>query len=400
MPGNMQPVATASELAAYHRRDFDSEPLGSGVTLPMDDEPFVACWSAWTEQISDAPGASAFDILSRSLPQLSFPIREGISREPDYRAATLAGRDPSELDAATGLCLEQPQALELHLHATAAGRIPLLIVRRRPEFVALLRALCKRGEPVPVADAQGAQMVAGFNNWARLRALREAWEQTPPEERETESWNEEFARIKPAKDLYQDRFILLSDGPYGAVPAADLGLDTDDWKAMSLVIRREHECAHYLTRRLLGSMKNHALDELLADYAGIATAAGRFRADWFLRCIGLEGDDSGGLRDDGRLHLYRGDPPLSDQAFAQLQRQLRTAARTLEQVDMQVLGRAERTLRRRSLMVLALARSGLRELSAPDGAELLAQHLQEVRSRVHWQEPDDELRTRSRKKPN
>ncbi len=390
MPGNMQPDAAASELAAYYRRDFDPEPLRSSVLLPMDDEPFVACWRSWTKLVSGASGMLAFDVLARSLPQLSFPIREGISREPDYRAATLAGRDPADLETATGLHLEQPEALELRLHGTAAGHIPLLIVRRRPEFVALLRALCRRGEPVPVADAQGAQMVAGFNNWARLRALREAWEQTVPEARETDSWNEEFARIKADRDLYQDRFILLSDGPYGAVPAGDLGLDPDDWKAKSLVIRREHECAHYLTRRLLGSMKNHALDELLADYAGIAAAVGRFRADWFLRCIGLETEECGGLRDQGRLHLYRGEPALSDDAFVQLQRELRVAARTVEQVDAQVWGRAERSLRRRSLMVLALSRCGLRELAAPEGAERLAHHLQAVSSRVQWRKSHEE----------
>ena len=39
-----------------------------------------------------------------------------------------------------------------------------------------------------------------------------------------------MARIVPYRELYQDRFILLSDGPYSAVPAADLGLDDAEWR--------------------------------------------------------------------------------------------------------------------------------------------------------------------------
>ena len=30
-------------------------------------------------------------------------------------------------------------------------------------------------------------------------------------------------------------------------------------------------------------MRNNILDELVADYMGITAAAGRYRADWFLR---------------------------------------------------------------------------------------------------------------------
>ena len=88
------------------------------------------------------------------------------------------------------------------------------------------------------------------------------------------------------------------------MPAADLGLAEAEWREMSLVIRREHECAHYFTRRLFGSMRNNLLDELIADYAGLVAATGRFRADWFLRFIGLE--EFPRYRPGGRLDLYRG----------------------------------------------------------------------------------------------
>jgi hypothetical protein len=139
------------------------------------------------------------------------------------------------------------------------------------------------------------------------------------------------------KEQYQDRFILLSEGPYSAVPAHELELDDEPWRKLSLVIRREHECAHYFTRRVFGSMRNHLLDELIADYCGIYAALGRFRADWFLRFVGLEKFPH--YREGGRLQNYRGDPPLSDAAFTVLQAVVKVAAEKLERSNRRPDGR-------------------------------------------------------------
>jgi len=89
-------------------------------------------------------------------------------------------------------------------------------------------------------------------------------------------------RDRSRKELYQDRFIILSSGPYSGVAAAEMGVPEDEWRRISLTIRLEHECAHYLTRQILGSMRNSLLDELIADFAGIVAATDRYRADWFL----------------------------------------------------------------------------------------------------------------------
>ena len=132
-----------------------------------------------------------------------------------------------------------------------------------------------------------------------------------------QSWPEEFQRIKAQKELYQDRFIILSTGPYSNVHAGEIGLDPEDWLKLSLVIRREHECAHYFTRRVFSSMRNSLLDEIIADYCGITAAVGRFRADWLLRFFGLESFPH--YREGGRLQNYRGTPALSDPAFVVLQ---------------------------------------------------------------------------------
>ena len=78
-------------------------------------------------------------------------------------------------------------------------------------------------------------------------------------------------------------------------------------------------------------MRNNLIDELIADYMGIVTAKGSFRADWFLRFVGLESFPD--YRDGGRLQNYRGDPPLSDGAFKILQALVKSAAENLERFD-------------------------------------------------------------------
>lgn len=364
------------ELLAYNDNAFDLSALEPGMALPLPDEPFVAVWEGWAEEARER---GAFTVLREKLPQLCFPIRAGISETEAYRATTRKGIPSENLPEATGLELEHPDRIELVIYRSPAGRIPLLITRGRGEFVALLQALTRRNEPWTVPDAQGALMVSGYNNWERIRSLRKRWESLPPEERETSTWSEEFARITPQKELYQDRFILLSDGPYSAVPAADLGLDEARWREVSLVIRRDHECAHYFTRRLFGSMRNNLLDELIADDAGMVAAIGRFRADWFLRFLGVA---PGGYRPGGRLDIYRGDPPLSDGAFRVLQVLIARAAENLESFD---FGReGTRGVVERALRIAVLASLRLEDLASPEASLLLGRKVEELCERLDW----------------
>jgi hypothetical protein len=365
----------AEELLAYNENLFDLGVLGPETRFPLPDEPFVAFWQA---RVEESRRRGAFAVLREHLPQLRFPIQAGISGTEPYRAATRRGAPLETIPEATGLGLEHPEAIELDLHASPAGRIPLLIARRRPEFVALVQALTRKNEPVAVAESQGALMVAGYNNWSRIGELRRRWESLAPESRETASWEEELQRIQTRRELYQDRFILLSDGPYSAVPAADLGLAEEEWRAASLAIRRDHECAHYFTRRLFGSMRNNVLDELIADYSGLVAGIGRFRADWFLRFTGLE--DFPRYRAGARLDLYRGEPPLSDGAFRVLQALLKAAAENLERFDAG-LPASVRSVEGRALLICALASLRLEDLASIGAGTLLGQAVAAVQQR-------------------
>lgn len=330
--------------------------------LPLTDEPFIPAWEGYAR---DAEASSVWECLRQVFMQAAFPIAEGISETDAYRAATRRGERPAGGSVDGGLLLDEPARLRLFLHPTAAGRIPILVTGCRADFVALLRALTRRNEPYPIPDSMGACVVGGYNNWERVGRYRHDWE-TATADRDRGSWEEEWRAVIPRKSLYQDRFILLSDGPYSGVSATDLGLETDEWASISLQIRLEHECCHYVTRRIFGSMSNSLHDELMADYCGVRSAAGRFRADWFLRFMGLE--DFPAYRDAGRLENYRGTPPLRESAFAVLRSVVRSAALGLEELDRcgatggDSLAERVRTLR-------ALAKVSVEELASDSAYE-------------------------------
>ena len=320
--------AVRDALLAYNRNRFDHAALTPPVRLPLSDEPFVAAWETYERE---ARQGGAFRCLKHRLVQLNFPIRDGISKMDGYRAATRKGVPWEGIPAATGLKMQQPQTLQLILHPTPAGRIPILITKERADFVSLVRALAMKNEPGPVPDSMGAVTVSGYNNWDRIRELREAWESCNPDDILGTGWADAFSRIIPQKERYQDRFIILSHGPYSGVPALRMGLTEAEWAHKSLTIRMAHECAHYFTKRVFSSMKNLLMDEMMADYMGITAAAGKFRSDWFLRFVGLE--DFPNYRSGGRLENYRGDPRLSDAAFRILQLLVKRAAENLETFD-------------------------------------------------------------------
>ncbi|HEU4454374.1 MAG TPA: hypothetical protein VFR81_15000 [Longimicrobium sp.] len=351
------------ELLAYTENAFAAGEGAGDVDLPLPDEPFAAAWDGYAARAAEA---GVFPTLRDVLPQLRFPVRAGVSATDAYRAATLRG-EPTE-DPDGGVEMADPDGLSLFLHPTPAGRVPVVVARAREDFVSLVRAITRRNEPEAIPDSMGACIVGGYNNWDRVARLRREWEAENPAKAAVGGWGPHFrAEVVPRKELYQDRFILLSRGPYSAVPAAEVGMDDEAWLAKSLAIRLEHECAHYFTRRVYGSMRNSLHDELIADYGGIRAAEGRYRADWFLRFMGLEAFPA--YRPGGRLQNYRGAPPLSDGAFRVLQALLVSAAETLEAVDaLRPAGPAEPNEAGRALR--ALTALALEELASPEGPAL------------------------------
>lgn len=326
-----------SELINYNERTFRRHHSDLDILFPLPDEPFVQAWESYA---LDAKEKGVFNTLKEKLVQLSFPVLEGISQEDNYRAATLRGLSAAAMPEASGLVLECPGDLDLYLHPTPAGRIPVLVAGHRPDFVCLVQALSRRNEPERIPSSMGACMVRGFNNWDRIRDYRERWEQDNPGRCSVDHWLEEFKSIVPRRELYQDTFIILSRQEYSGVPSEEMGLSPVDWRRLSLLIRRDHEATHYFTLRVFGSARNHAFDELIADCMGIVSAAGTYCSDWFLRFVGLENYPH--YRLGGRLENYLGKPPLSEGAFRILQTLVHSASENIEKICRVMHLRADR----------------------------------------------------------
>lgn len=366
--------AEVEELLDYGRSRFaDANALPP---LPLDDEPFVA---VWREYAAEAAHLGVWRVLREKLIQLRFPIRAGISTEPIYRAATLQGKLPETAQASWTPV--DPTGLKLILHETAAGAIPVLQTRNREDFVGLVRILTLRNEPVPIPDSMGATMVAGFSNWDRIARYRRNWEEiTRKRGGGNGEWPAEFARLIPCKHLYQDRFILLSEGDYSNVSADKVGMTEEEWRQVSLRIRLEHECAHYFTRRVFGSMQNAVHDEFLADYAGIVGAIGHYQFDWFMLFMGME--DFPCYRQGGRLENYQTIPPPGARVFTLLQRLIRKAAENLARWDNRVRASGPGNFPGQTALLAALAGLHLEELASEEADSLLARAVKKTATHV------------------
>jgi hypothetical protein len=115
-------------------------------------------------------------------------------------------------------------------------------------------------------------------------------------------------------------------------------------------------------------MRNNLLDELIADYRGIVVAAGCYRADWFMRFMGLA--DFPNYREGGRLQNYRGQPPLSEGAFKVLGTLVKAAAENLEDFDAQHSDEL-RNSHQQALMLVALTDLTIEELASREAHHLI-----------------------------
>lgn len=144
--------------------------------------------------------------------------------------------------------LKSPQSVKIEIYNSIAGNIPVIYAKNEEDFYEIVRQLIHKGRPVPNIEKTGASFAFGLTN----------------------------------------KFIILSNKPYSNIPAQKLGLEDEIWKDYSIIIRREHECTHYFTKRFLGSSQNNLHDELVADFTGIMCAVGEFKAKWFLAGMGID----------------------------------------------------------------------------------------------------------------
>ena len=159
---------------------------------------------------------------------------------------------------------KSPETVSIEIYESAAGKIPIILARDPEDFEQLVTNIAYKGIRPDNISTTGASFLSG-----------------------------------PAT-----RFIILSAKPYSNVPASELGLsDEVEWEAKSLLLRREHECTHYFTKQTYGVTNNILHDELMADFIGMYETFGYYKAEWFLRFMGvIEGSGN-------RLLFYTKDLP-------------------------------------------------------------------------------------------
>jgi hypothetical protein len=154
---------------------------------------------------------------------------------------------PAMWERVQNVCFSPPR---LEIFSSIAGPIPIIYPASTADFEEILREIVFKGKDVPNIEKRGAQFVFGKTQ----------------------------------------RFIILTDKPYSGVPAKDMGFSEAEWLEKSIIIRKNHECAHYYTKRFLGSSRNHLHDELMADFNGLYSAFGEYRAKWFIKFFGIRFD--------------------------------------------------------------------------------------------------------------
>ena len=158
--------------------------------------------------------------------------------------------------------LKHPELVNIDIYNSIAGNIPVIYAKDEEDFYEIVKQVIYKGKEAKNLEKTGASFAYGKNN----------------------------------------KFIILSNKPYSNIQAESIGLEEDQWRSFSVIIRREHECTHYFTKRFLGSSQNNMHDELIADFAGITCAIGKFNAKWFLKGMGI--DKYPQAQKDGRFPVY------------------------------------------------------------------------------------------------
>ncbi len=236
--------------------------------FPLAEAPELEWWSNRTADAVDGvlQGQRVLELLQSGLPQLHLPQQSGVSTSDLYKALVLRGESVDQSSIAGVGPPPQwhcPEALRFWIAPHPCGAMPVVQTPCWADFVQLVRALAHRGEPVALADGVHAQAVSGLIHWGLIPA---------------------FGRQSRA------RLIVLHEAPYGSVPASDVPgrLTEAEWLQVSTSLRLEHELTHLATKRLLDEMRLNLLDELIADCMGMVAALGRFNAELFGRCLGIQ----------------------------------------------------------------------------------------------------------------
>lgn len=161
--------------------------------------------------------------------------------------------------------------------SSPAGPVECVCYYDRKDFENAIIALAYKLEPRPIPASMGAMFLSGLVDHVAMEKVS---------------------------------IILLSRGPYSAIPAKAVGLDEEEWLDRSYDIRRHHETAHFIQRKLFPENKHPLKDEVKADMVGLMKAFGRYDPSMARLFLGIEGDR---YRPGGRLEIYEHEGKTDDE---------------------------------------------------------------------------------------
>ena len=241
-------------------------------------------------------GREALEALAKRFPQLYVAPAEGA--EAANRAA--AGRGIVPEGANLDHFITSPED-ELREIDTPAGPIETLFLKERKDFETILQIIGKRSQPVPIARTVGAITYQGIPDWGAVAEAHKAYLAEGGSD-----WPSEFARLAKVPGTFRAELIIVSEGPYSNIPAAQTPYDEDGWVRVSRKIRLHHECAHVVCRRKLPQDILPIWDEITADVVGLLCATGTYDAQLAATFLGVSASGFEG----GRLSEYLSDEQM------------------------------------------------------------------------------------------
>ena len=239
--------------------------------------------------------------LSRRYPQLLLPISDETKTGEAYKNAVLRGE---ELTGTPDFTLSERDSFEVS--ETPAGSVEVLTLSERADFEHCIRALARRCENAVIPPSMGASTISGLINWEKIRAHKEEYLLSGGDD-----WNREFASFTGDSRNYRDTVIVLSRGPYSALSPEEAGFEAEEWLSVSHEIRKYHELAHFVSRRLFPENKDAVRDEVLADMNGIIAALGHYDGILAGKFLGIR---DGKYFPGGRLRNYAAPEELPEAA--------------------------------------------------------------------------------------
>lgn len=201
-------------------------------------------------------------------------LRPSEDGREEYADIVRCGEDAAERDLSHFIMNDSDR---LEYLDTPAGEVCCVTLYERRDFETFLQIMGNKCRAVEIPATQGASILDGVINWTRIYDHRDEFIRSEKEKGNPDpDWDAEFTRFTADKRNYLDALIVLSVGPYSAIPAVKTGVSEDEWIRLSDTIRKYHECTHFICRRLYREKIDAVWDELVADAVGIYAAFGHF----------------------------------------------------------------------------------------------------------------------------